>query len=88
MSIFSGITKSVVNIADDIPLIGSLLKHVGNTIAGGVPGISELIRIFADNPARGVNAMIAYVHKQGPITVCPFSIHLIHILPNSNEIRI
>lgn len=56
----------------DIPLIGGIIKHIGTTVAGAIPGIAEVVRVYADNPALALNALAKYIHRQGPIGVSNF----------------
>lgn len=75
MIIFLGIARSAINIGGDIPFIGNILEHIGKTVAGLPEGLGELTQIYADDPTRLINILTTYLHKQGPITVCPFPIH-------------
>lgn len=72
MIIFLGLTKSAVNGVGSIPFIGRFLKHIGSSVAGGVQGLPEAFRVFADDPSRAISALTKYVHRQGPIEVCKF----------------
>lgn len=75
---FLGLARSALNIADYVPLIGNLIKHIGKTVAGGTTGLPEVIRVFADDPPRAIAALTAYVNRRGPIGVCQLPIHFIN----------
>lgn len=77
MLIFLGLTKSVVNGIGDLPVVGGFLKNLGKTLTGGISGLPEVIRVYADDPSRAINALLKYVNRQGPIGVC---IHLMHTI--------
>lgn len=51
--------KTIINGAGSIPFIGDFLKGAGRDIYGSGPGIAEIIRIYADDPARALNALAA-----------------------------
>jgi len=68
----NGVSKSVINTAGSLPLIGNFLKHAGKTIAGALPGLAEVVRVYADDPTRALRALTKYVNKRLPITsTCP-----------------
>lgn len=52
-----GLGKSIISGVRDLPIVGNLLSNVGSNIFSLGPGITEIWRVYADNPLRFLNAL-------------------------------